>query len=61
MAAVICPSADAEAVADRVNSNVGGEAQTEINGFTYEVSVGPNNNALYSAGEKNREAWDRAQ
>ncbi len=61
MAAVICPSADAEAVADWVNSNVGGEAQTEINGFTYEVSVGPSNNALYSAGEKNWEAWDRAQ
>ena len=61
MAGVVCPSSDVSTVIDWVNNNVGGNETTEVNGFTYEVSLGPVDNALYSAGEKNWESWELAQ
>lgn len=61
MAQVVCPSSDVEIVSNWVNSNVGGNTTTEVNGFTYEVSLGSADNALYYAGEKNWESWELAQ
>lgn len=61
MAGVVCPSSDVSTVTDWVNNSVGGNETTEVNGFTYEVSLGPVDNALYSAGEKNWESWELAQ
>ena len=58
MAGVLCPSNDQSDVTKWVNSNVGGSAQTTINGFVYEVGLGPTGNYLYYAGERNWEEWD---
>ena len=44
-----------------VNSNVGSKAEKEINGFTYEVSLGPVDNILYYAGEREWEEWELKQ
>ena len=58
MAGVLCPSNDQSDVTEWVNSNVGGSAETTINGFVYEVGLGPTGNYLYYAGERNWEEWD---
>lgn len=57
MASVLCPAVDTPDVTDWVNTNVGGSAETIINGFVYEVALGPVGNCLYYAGEQNWEEW----
>ena len=58
MSAVLCPQSSSESVASWVNENVGNSAITTIDGFGYELSFGPNNNALYSAGQERWEEWE---
>ncbi len=58
MSNVLCPAEDVKDVTEWVNANVGKAAKTNINGTIYELSLGPVNNALYYAGEKNWEEWD---
>lgn len=58
MASVICPSSDLTDVSSWVSSNVGGKTSTKINGFTYELSLGPVDNILFFAGQNEWEEWD---
>lgn len=58
MASVLCPLADKDNVTSWVNDNVGGRKTTIIDGFTYEVSLGPTNNVLYYAGNAEWEEWE---
>ena len=58
MAKVLCPEDSAEEVPAWVNENIGSEADTTIDGFNYELSFGPNDNALYDAGMSNWDEWD---
>ncbi len=58
MSSVICPSSDVDTVSDWVSSNVGSTARTTINGFTYEVGLGPQGNAFYYAGNEEWENWE---
>lgn len=55
---VSCPLDDAKAVSDWVNSNLGREAKTAINGRTYELSFGISGNLVFDAGEPEWEAWE---
>lgn len=61
MASVLCPTGDADEVKSWANENVGGTSGKEINGFVYELFLGPVNNALYNAGCQNWEEWDLSQ
>jgi len=61
VASVLCPTNDSSDVTSWVNSNVGSKAEKEINGFTYELSLGPVDNILYYAGEREWEDWDLKQ
>lgn len=58
MAKSICPPEDAEKVSSWVKTNIGKEARTNINGITYELSVGPKNNPILTAGMSEWEDWD---
>lgn len=58
MAGVLCPESNTEDVTNWVKANVGGSAETTIDGFIYEVGVGTNGNLLYNAGEHNWEEWE---
>ena len=58
MASVLCPSVDSGEVSTWVSSNVGSKSNTVIGGFTYEVSLGPVQNALYYAGYSEWESWE---
>ncbi len=58
MAVVLCPERDQSDVTNWVNSNVGGSAETMINGFVYEMDLGSSGNCLYDAGERNWEKWE---
>ncbi len=57
----VCPSADKDAVSEWVASNVGKTDEKEINGFTYELSLGPVDNILYSAGRPEWENWESSE
>lgn len=61
IAEYICPSDDASTISSWVSSNVGKAAEKELNGFTYELSLGPVDNILFYAGEREWEAWDLSQ
>lgn len=58
MSAVLCPQSSSESVASWVNENVGNSSITTIDGFGYELSFGPNKNALYTAGQERWEEWE---
>jgi len=57
----ICPSSDASTISSWVNSNIGDKVEKNLNGFTYELSVGSVDNILYSAGEREWEKWESKQ
>ena len=61
IAGSICPSADSSDISSWVSSNVGSNQKKEQGGFTYELSLGPVDNVLYFAGEKEWSAWDSKQ
>lgn len=58
MAGVLCPEGDAKDVTAWVNSNVGTEKQTTIEGIDYKTALGPTQNAFYYAGYDRWEEWD---
>lgn len=58
IAEYVCPSDDASTISSWVNSNVGKTAEKELNGFTYQLSLGPVDNILFSAGELEWETWE---
>lgn len=60
IASVACPEADSSSVSQWVSSNVGTANSTEINGRTYELSLGSSGNLCYRAGASEWEAWDLA-
>ena len=57
MSGVLCPINDKDEVVDWVESNVGNTAETTVNGFVYEIGLGPTGNIIYSAGNRNWEEW----
>lgn len=61
IAGSICPPTDSSDISSWVDSNVGSNLKKEQNGFTYELSLGPVDNILYYAGEKEWSAWDSKQ
>lgn len=61
IAGVVCPINDANEVSKWVGSNIGTEAEKEINGFTYVLSLGPVDNIIYYAGEYEWENWESKQ
>lgn len=61
IAGSICPSVDSSDISSWVSSNVGKNSKKEVNGFTYELSLGPVDNVLYYAGEKEWSTWDSKQ
>ena len=58
MEGVLCPEGDAKDVTAWVNSNVGTEKQTTIEGIDYKTTLGPTQNVLYYAGYDRWEKWD---
>ena len=58
MAEVLCPDNDKTDVVKWVTANVGSSKETTIGDFVYEVGLGPADNALYYAGERNWEEWE---
>ena len=60
MVGLLCPSDSVNAVTKWVNSNIGKEKITEIDGFSYEVGLGPVGNIWFQAGEYTWEEWDRS-
>ena len=61
IAKYVCPASDASSISSWVNANVGNSAEKQLNGFTYELSVGPVDNILFSAGEREWEKWELKQ
>ena len=57
MASVLCPSKDTDKVSEWVNTNIGSEKQTSVNGFDYQLSLGPVENIIYDAGINQWENW----
>lgn len=57
IAVVLCPSVDSDEVSAWVSLNVGNRKNTHIGEFSYELDLGPVNNALYYAGYKEWEQW----
>lgn len=58
MAGVLCPGADSKEVEKWVNDNIGGSKKTIINGFDYELALGPVDNLLFYTGQSTWEEWD---
>ncbi|MBQ9612172.1 MAG: hypothetical protein IJV14_06235 [Lachnospiraceae bacterium] len=58
MSSVLCPEKDINDVTNWVNTNVGSSSETTVNGFVYEVNLGPTGNYLYYAGYRNWEDWE---
>ncbi len=58
MADVLCPTEDIDEVTSWINKNIGKKIIEEINGFDYDLSLGPKNNLLYSVGMSSWEEWD---
>lgn len=56
-----CPASDSTTVSQWVNSNIGNEKVTKINGRTYELLIGSSNNICYSAGNAEWETWELAR
>ena len=61
MASVLCPPVDSNEVNSWVNKNIGGTSGKIVDGFVYELFLGPVNNALYRAGYQNWEEWALSQ
>lgn len=57
MSTVLCPAEDVDAVRAWVNSNLGSVAETEINGFGYELYFGNANNQNFASGRIRWEDW----
>ena len=57
MASVLCPPKDTDKVSEWVNTNIGSEKQTSVNGFDYQLSLGPVENIIYDAGINQWENW----
>ncbi len=57
MSGAMCPPEDAAKVITWVEQRVGRNAKTQIGEFTYEVSLGPDDNVIYHAGYAEWDEW----
>lgn len=58
MVGVLCPSVNSKEVEKWVNDNIGGSKKTIIDGFDYELEIGPVNNLLFYSGQSTWEEWE---